>query len=131
MKKDDRASVSALVVGLLMSFIACAGLALDGGRIITTRVRVGDYAENAARVGVQEVTDIRTGIPRIDTPQAVRLVRQFLSKSGTTGSVTANAVEVCVAIHESVQMTLLALVGVQKRDIVAERCARPIGAQSP
>lgn len=123
---DDRGSISALVVGLLMSFIACAGLALDGGRIVATKVRSSDRAENAARVGAQALTNIRLGVHKIDAPEAVRLVRRFLSSTGSSGSVTASDLEVCVVVSEKVKMSVLSLVGVAHRHVSTERCARPI-----
>ena len=125
-KVDDRGSISALVLGLLMSFIACAGLVLDGGRIVATKVRASDRAENAARVGAQAVTNIRLGVHSIDPPEAVRLVRRFLSSTGSSGSVFANKIEVCVVVSDQVKMSILSLVGVRSREVATERCARPI-----
>lgn len=124
--KDEPGSVSAFVVGLILIFIACAGLAVDGGRVITAKVRVSDQAENAARVGAQAVTDIRLGVPTVDRPSAIRLVRRFLASSGAKGSVSANRIEVCVTVEESVHTTLLALIGVGDRHVGTERCARPV-----
>ena len=124
--RDDRGSVSAFVLGLVMTFVACAGLAVDGGRVISARIRAADRAENAARVGAQAVTNIRLGIPRVDQQDAVRLARKFLLASGAHGSVTANGVEVCVIVNASVPMTLLALIGTTPRRVAVERCARPV-----
>ena len=38
MRAMDRGSISGFVVVLTMTFIACAGLAFDGGRMITARI---------------------------------------------------------------------------------------------
>jgi hypothetical protein len=130
-KREDPGSVSALVVGLVVSFIACAGLAVDGGRVVSARIRVADNAENAARVGAQAVTNIRTGVPKVDGPSATKLARKFLDKVAVTGDVHANQFEVCVVVREWVEMSLLSLVGVEGRVMSAERCARPIGEHSP
>lgn len=124
--RDDRGSVSAFVLGLVMTFVACAGLAIDGGRMISARIRAADRAENAARVGAQAVTNIRLGIPRVDQQSAVRLAHKFLVTSGAHGSVTANGVEVCVSVNARVPMTLLALIGTTPRRVAVERCARPV-----
>ena len=123
---DDRGSVSAFVLGLVMTFVACAGLAIDGGRMISARIRAADRAENAARVGAQAVTNIRLGIPIVDQQSAVRLAHKFLVTSGAHGSVTANGVEVCVSVNARVPMTLLALIGTTPRRVAVERCARPV-----
>lgn len=124
---DDEGSVSAFVLGLVMTLVACAGLAVDGGRVISARVRASDRAENAARVGAQAVTNIRSGVPRMDQTQATRLARKFLAMSGADGSATANGIEVCVEVREVVPMTLLALVGTSDRRVSVVRCARPVG----
>lgn len=127
LRRDETGSVSALVVGLVMSFIACAALAVDGGRLVATRIQVADHAENAARMGAQAVTNIRTGVPRVDPEVAVKITRKFLSKSLMTGSVSANELEVCVVVRENVPMSMLALIGLRDRVVSAERCAQPIG----
>lgn len=126
MKRDERGSVSALVMGLVMSFVACAGLAVDGGRLISSKVRVSDEAENAARTGAQAVTDLRLGVPVVDQARAVRITRDFLGVLGSSGVVSASKFEVCVLVRETVPMTLLSLIGVGSRDVATRRCASPI-----
>lgn len=126
MRCDERGSVSALVVGLLMSFVACAGLAVDGGRVISAKVRVSDEAENTARFGAQAVTNMRLGVPEIDDVRAVRIAREFLGSLSASGVVSASRLEVCVVVREVVPMTLLSLVGVDSREVVTRRCASPI-----
>jgi len=126
MKGDERGSVSALVVGLLMAFVSCAGLAVDGGRVISAKVRVSDEAENAARFGAQAVTNLRLGVPVVDEIRAIRTGRDFLNSLGASGVVSASRLEVCVVVRETVPMTLLSLVGVDSREVATRRCARPI-----
>lgn len=126
MSADDRGSVTALVTGLVMVFVACAGLAVDGGRLVTAKVRVSDRAENAARLGAQAITDLRLGVPAVDERRAVRIAGDFLGSLGASGSVETNRFEVCVTIREQVDMTLLDLVGVDSRFVTGRRCARPI-----
>lgn len=126
MHNDDRGSVTAFIVGLVMTFIACAGLAVDGGRLVTAKVRASDRAENAARLGAQAVTGIRLGVLIVEQRRAVRIASDFLRSVGASGSVDANRFEVCVTIREQVGMTLLDLVGVDSRPVRGRRCARPI-----
>jgi Putative Flp pilus-assembly TadE/G-like len=123
---DDRGSITALVVGLVMTFVACAGLAVDGGRLVTAKVRASDRAENAARLGAQAVTGLRLGVPEVDERRAVRIAGEFLESFGASGNVEANRYEVCVTIREQVEMTLLGLVGVSSKSVGGHRCARPI-----
>lgn len=126
MRGDERGSVSAFVVGLIMSFVSCAGLAVDGGRVISAKVRVSDEAENTARFGAQAVTNMRLGVPVVDEIRAIRIGRDFLKSLGASGVVSASRLEVCVVVRETVPMTLLSLVGVDSREVETRRCARPV-----
>jgi Flp pilus assembly protein TadG len=47
--QTERGSITAFVAVLAITFIACAGLAVDGGRLVAARVQLADHAENAAR----------------------------------------------------------------------------------
>lgn len=123
---DDKGSISALVVSLTMTFMVCAGLAIDGGRIVAAKIRVGDSAENAARAGAQALTDIRSGIPRVDQPRAARIASAYLETIGSQGRIEASRLEVCVTVRSTETMTLLQLVGVNTRQVAATRCAQPI-----
>jgi hypothetical protein len=117
----DDGFISAFVVSLTMTFIVCAGLAIDAARL-----KVADTAENAARAGAQALTDLRTGVPRIDAQQAVRLSQLYLRSVQTQGRIEANRVEVCVTVSATEQMTLLRLAGVDTRTVTATRCAQPV-----
>jgi len=122
----DDGFISAFVVSLTMTFIVCAGLAIDGGRVVAARLKVADTAENAARAGAQALTDLRTGVPRIDAQQAVRLSQLYLRSVQTQGRIEANRVEVCVTVSATEQMTLWRLAGVDTRTVTATRCAQPV-----
>ncbi|MEI8322762.1 MAG: pilus assembly protein TadG-related protein [Actinomycetes bacterium] len=124
--KHDDGFISAFVVSLTMTFIVCAGLAIDGGRVVAARIKVADTAENAARAGAQALTDLRTGAPRIDAPQAIRLSQSYLRSVQTQGRVEANRIEVCVTISAVEQMSLLRLAGIETRTVTATRCAQPV-----
>lgn len=124
--QDVRGSISAFVVSLTMTFMVCAGLAIDGGRIIAAKIRAGDNAENAARAGAQALTDIRSGVPRVDPPRATRIASAYLETTGSQGRIEASRLEVCVTVRSIETMTLLQLVGVDSRQVAATRCAQPI-----
>lgn len=126
MKRDEVGSVSALVIGLALTFVACAGLSVDGGRLVSAKTRVSDRAENAARVGAQAVTNLRLGVPVVDQRHAVSTAGEYLGSLGGSGVVEATRFEVCVSVRESVGMTLLSLIGVRERTISTRRCARPV-----
>jgi len=118
-------SISGFVMVLSMTFVACAGLAFDGGRMIAARVEATDAAENAARAGAQQITSFRSGSPSIDRNSAVTSAHQFLESIGVTGTATANEDSVTVTTNIKVPMTLLGLFGVRDKSVSAVRSAQP------
>jgi Flp pilus assembly protein TadG len=111
-----------------MTFVACAGLAFDGGRMIAARAEATDAAENAARAGAQQVTSLRSGNPSIDKPSAVISANRFLEAIGVSGSATADEKSVTVTTNIKVPMVLLGLFGVRDKSISAVRSAQPFTA---
>lgn len=118
-------SISGFVMVLSMTFVACAGLAFDGGRMIAARVEATDAAENAARAGAQKVTSLRSGNPSIDRDSAVSSAHQFLETIGVSGVATADENSVTVTTNIEVPMTLLGLFGVRDTSVSAVRSAQP------
>ena len=119
-------SISGFVMVLSMTFVACAGLAFDGGRMIAARAEATDAAENAARAGAQQVTSLRSGSPRIDENSAITAAHQYLELIGITGAVTADENSVTVTTNIKVPMTLLGLFGVGDKSVSAVRSAQPV-----
>jgi Flp pilus assembly protein TadG len=125
MRTMDRGSISGFVVVLTMTFIACAGLAFDGGRMITARIEIADAAENAARAGAQEVTSLRSGNPTVHEVRAVSVAEGFLHSISVEGSVVANKQAVTVTTQREVTMTILGMFGVRNKNLSVSRSARP------
>jgi hypothetical protein len=118
-------SISGFVMVLSMTFVACAGLTFDGGRMIAARAEATDAAENAARAGAQQVTSLRSGSPRIDEKSAITAAHQFLKSIGITGAATADENSVTVTTNIKVPMTLLGLFGVRDKSVSSVRSAQP------
>ena len=125
---SERGSISGFVVVLSMTFVACAGLAFDGGRMIAARAEATDAAENAARAGAQHVTSLRSGNPSIDRPSAVVSANRFLEAIGVSGSATADEKSVTVTTNIKVPMVLLGVFGVRDKSISVVRSAQPFTA---
>ena len=121
--KRDRGVVTAFVLGLAMCFMVTAGMAVDGGRIVAARVEAADHAENAARVGAQQVTLLRLGWPLLDPAKAKRAAEEYLIVHGVSGQVTVGLRTVSVTVTLAQQTTLLRLVGVNSRTVTASRTA--------
>ena len=123
---DDCGSITAFVVMLAMTFVACAGLAVDGGRLVAAKVQLADQAENTARAGTQEITGLSTGDPKVDVDKAISAAQDFMTLHQIYGQVSATESEVTVTTTRVVPMSLLKLFGVGSRLISAQRSARPV-----
>ena len=117
--------VSAFVVGLMMTFIVCAAFGVDGGRLVATRLELADHAENAARIGAQEITDLRSGSPKIDQNLAQRSSTTYLGDQDLNFSVSVSSNSVTVTAIREVEMTLLKLFGVRNHTISVTRTSEP------
>jgi Flp pilus assembly protein TadG len=122
----ERGSVSAFVTALLMGFISCVGLAVDGGRLVTARIELADHAENAARAGVQHVTSLRSGDPEVDVDEARRAAHRYLASQMVSGEVHADSGSVRVRTTRVVPLTVLTLIGMGGRLVSVERSASPV-----
>ncbi|GDX27500.1 hypothetical protein LBMAG12_18740 [Actinomycetes bacterium] len=119
----DKGVITGFVVGLVLSFTAVAGLAVDSGRIVSARVSASDHAENAARVGAQEVTLLRLGWRFLDPVAAKIAAQQYLQRYGLVGDVTVGYRTVTVTVRMTQATTLLRLVGISSRTVSATRTA--------
>jgi Flp pilus assembly protein TadG len=117
--------VSAFVLGLMMTFVVCAGLGVDGGRLVANRMELADHAENAARIGAQELTDLRTGEPTIDENRARESASNYLVANYISGEVSTTSNSVTVTVNRDVEMSLLKLFGAINHEITVTRTAQP------
>ena len=117
--------VSAFVLGLMMTFVVCAGLGVDGGRLVASRLELADHAENAARVGAQELTELRSGEPTIDATQARNSIASYLALYELDGDVVITSNSVIVTVNREVEMTLLKLFGASDHLLTVTRTAEP------
>lgn len=118
--------MTAFVAALLAIFVSVAGLTVDGGRLVATRIELLDHAENAARVGVQNVTSLRSGNPRVDVDRARAAAEQYLRLHGVGGAVEAFPEVVKVRASRVVPLTILSVIGLGSRLVAVERSATPV-----
>ena len=124
-QKSQDGVVTAFVVGLLMTFIACAGLGVDGGRLVSARLTLADHAENAARLAAQELTSLRTGSPKIDQSGAHRLALRYLNDNNLSGDISTSANSVSVTVSQTLEMSILRLFGARDHLISVTRRVEP------
>lgn len=121
----DRGSVSGFVVVITIAVLACGGLVVDGARVVGAKVEAADHAENAARAGAQEII-ARDGVVTIDVTSARQRATGYLASVGAHGTVTVTPTQIVVTVSESVDTTLLSLVGIDTRSVSATRSADPV-----
>lgn len=122
-KTRDRGLVSGFVVCLALTFMAMAGLAVDSGRLVAARLEAADHAENAARLGAQEVDLIRAGARIVDRTRAHRVTSDYFSDHALDGSVMVNHQTVTVTIRDEQDTTILHLFGIDSRQFSVTRRA--------
>lgn len=119
--RPNRGSISAFVVCSVLGLVSLAGLAFDGGRVVSAYVDISDAAQNAARMGDQFLVGIRDGRPRVDVTVGTGAVRSFLASRRLTGEVSVRGRAITVTVSQRVPMRILSLFGVTSRVITVSR----------
>ena len=121
----EQGIATAFVVVMLTTVIACAGLALDGARLMGSRRNAQLVAAAAARTGSQwfDETALNNGSVELDAPAAIAEVESLLDQQGFDAqhrqvTYLGNGT-LLVKVSEDVPMLLLGLVGVTTRRVTA------------
>lgn len=123
LRQRNSGSITVSVLGLVLSFMVSAGLALDGGRLVSARVAVADHAENAARIGAQQVGQMRSGRRLLQSGPARAAVLDYLRLQGLTGEIVVAGRIITVTTTMTQPTTFLRLVGIDSRTVTASRTA--------
>lgn len=105
--RDDRGQVSAFVVIMALAFLLCLGLVHEGGQLLQARRQTATLAQEAARVGAQQLDweTYREGTEEVplDAAAAASAAQAFLGSAGATGtvSVSGDTVTVTCALTHS------------------------------
>ena len=121
MTSGMRGSISGLVVCLVMAMMAVVGLSVEGGRVVKTYGELASLAGSAARLGGQQVEGIQDGQIRIDRPQAMVTMADFLKLHHTVGEITIGTTSVKVTLRRTVHLPFLRMVGVGSRTVTVSR----------
>ena len=98
----DAGQVTPFAVLLSVALIAVAGLVLDAGIALSTKVQALDIAQSAARAGAQQLDlyAYRTrGVTQLDTGRAAVAARSWLASAGVAGDASATATTVTVTVR--------------------------------
>lgn len=124
----DDGRVSAFVVTLTVAILALAGLTLDGGLALASKVTANDQAQSAARAGAQGI-DLAayraTGTLQLVPAAAVTDAQRYLAGIGATGTVAIAGDTVTVTITAVRRTQLLQLVGITTLTVHGQASARP------
>ncbi len=113
-RRGESGQTIAFVVGITLALLLLIGLTVDGGRILSARERALDEAQEAARVGAQQLDQAAlhvSGVTIINQTEATRAVQAYLRATGDTGSVSVQGEDVQVSVQHSLGMDILSLVG--------------------
>jgi len=122
----ERGGVTPFVLLFVVPMVVMAGLAFDGGRVLTERRAALDVAQNAALAGVQAVdgASVRQGGTDINVGKATTAAQNFLLSQGYSGSVTVAGDTVTVTVTKVVDMQLMSAVGVGSKTVTGVGRAR-------
>lgn len=126
--------MTAFLVALTTSLLALAGLVLDGGLALATKVQAAGVAEAAARAGAQAID---LSAYRLDnrlmlaSDQAASRAQAHLSAAGVDGKVTVSGNTVTVVVNASQRTQLLGLVGISSISVQATGHASPHRGVTP
>ena len=124
---DGYATVWTALTGFIL--IVLAGLIVAAGVVFGAQERGYDLAQAAARAGAQEIDlDVlrADGQVRLNPARAITRARQFLTRAGATGTVTATTVSVTVTATTRQPTTMLARVGVDSVTVTSTGRATPV-----
>jgi Flp pilus assembly protein TadG len=109
--RGEEGTVAGFVAVLALALIAVAGLAYDGGQIVTATARARDVAGAAARTGAQQLDPaaVHAGHAHLDPAAARTAAAGFLTAAGVAGSVEVTATHVTVTVTVTQPMRLLPL----------------------
>jgi Flp pilus assembly protein TadG len=126
---SDRGSVLPFTAIVVAALVACAGLAVDGGRILAARRDAAAVAAAAARRASQELAypELAGGVAAIDPIRARTVAEAYLARAGASGSVTADPQRVSVTVTVTASSVVLGAFGIGSKSVTATRSAAPFG----
>ena len=111
------------ILGLAGVAILMFALVGDGSRVMAAVDETSDVAQVAARAGARMV-DPSTGV--LDATRAEATAQAEIAVAGMTGTVTVTGDEITVTAITTIDLPLLAIVGVDQRTVTSTRTARAI-----
>lgn len=110
----ERGSVTVFFLVTTAAIIAALGLAADVGETLAISAQVTDEAEQAARIGADQLNlaDLRAGHITIDPATATAAAQTYLRQFGDTGTVTVHGTDLDVSAQRPILAQFLEVLGV-------------------
>lgn len=127
--RDDRGTVTAFTVVWVAAALLLAGLVLDAGLAVSTKVSARSVANAAARAGAREldVAALRTrGVVRLDPVKAQSAATSWIARAGLRGSATVSGSTITVTVDTEQRTQLLNLAGITSIPVHATATAEAI-----
>jgi Flp pilus assembly protein TadG len=128
----EEGTASVFVLGVVVVLMMVAGLVVDGGRAVNGRSAAMDAAEQAARVGANQLTLGSTrglGGIRLDPMAARTAAVEYLTVQGYDASgitVVADENQVTVIVRDEVPTVLLSLAMISSFEVEGRATARAV-----
>lgn len=126
--RAEHGHLTAFALVLVVGLLALAGLSLDGGLALASKVRATGQAESAARAGAQALdlgTYRATGRVQLDPVRARELAQRYLADVGATGTVQVVGDRVTVEVTATYRTQLLSLTGIDEIQTHGRGAAHP------
>lgn len=133
MKSYDDGIVTAFVVVISAVFLVGLALIYEGGQIVKTELDLRIDAQEAARLGAQQISQssLYSAKPTLNDALAVLTAENFLRAKGLNGVVFVRDQTVFVQISKDVALPLFAIIGIDKKELyISESATDLIGVNS-
>lgn len=115
--RDERGSISVLILGLSLALTIAIGLAVDGSRKALAASRATAVAEEAARAGGQALDPhalATGGTAHVDPDEAAAAAKRYLAAAGMTGTVQVRTDRITVETTDSLRTVFLGALGISE-----------------
>jgi Flp pilus assembly protein TadG len=126
---DDAGRVTSFATVISLALFAVAGLVLDAGLALSTKVQALDIAQAAARAGAQQL-DLNlyrtSNQAQLDPQRAASAAQAWLASAGVDGDAAATTTTVTVTVRRTTDTQLLHLIGVRQLHVSASATATAV-----
>jgi len=125
---SEEGSFTVFLAVLAVALFVLLGLVIDGGRAVAAQGAATGEAEQAARLGADQIsiTAIRSGVVSIDPAAATRVADAYLRAVGSPGVVTVVGQTVNVNVESSEPTVILGMIGLEQIGISATASATDV-----